>query len=144
MDNKEVKINSSVVKMFSISKTDVDELFIYKHKIEEFIAKENDEPIKRMTLDDFINRYLNLSSKSFFYSKTQEVIAYSLIHVDDEYICFYVTNGGEDAIKGFTDEMDKIDWKPEDLPTLKPIDMYEIINDTNFFVIDGKMKCVYH
>ena len=55
MDNKEVKLNSSNIRLISLSPSNIDDLFIYKHKIEEDIAKASEQPIERMSLDEFKN-----------------------------------------------------------------------------------------
>ena len=140
MDNKEVKLNSSNIRLISLSPSNIDDLFIYKHKIEEDIAKASEQPIERMSLDEFINKYLNISSHSYFYSKTQETVAYSLVKAGDTYACFYAVNNEDDAFKSFIDTMDEIEWTPEKLPVIKAVDVYDKMDNINFFVIDGKMR----
>ena len=41
-------MNKKKVKMVMIDKSNIDDLFIYKHKIEEDIAKENNEPLVKV------------------------------------------------------------------------------------------------
>ena len=53
--------NKTVPKLIPINESSIDDLFIYKHKVEEKIAKDNNTEVKRMKIDEFINNYLHLS-----------------------------------------------------------------------------------
>lgn len=129
------------VKMISIDHTNIDDLFIYKHKIEENIASENNTDIKRMSIDDFINKYLKLSDNSFFCQKTQNTVAFSLQIINDEYVCFH-TVSDDITLDTFVDEISKVNWNVEKMSSKKPQDIFEDIDNTNFFMIGKDMRIV--
>lgn len=134
-------MNKKEVKMVMIDQSNIDDVFIYKHKIEEDIAKENNEDIKRMKIDEFINDYLHLSDNSFYCAKTQEAVAYVIKNIRKELVCFY-TKASDDTISGFKDAMDKIKWDIEKLSSQAPKDVYEDITNTDFFMVGNDMKTV--
>lgn len=134
-------MNKKKVKMVMIDQSNIDDLFIYKHKIEEDIAKENNEDIKRMKIDEFINDYLHLSDNSFYCAKTQEAVAYVIKNIRKECVCFY-TKTSDDTLSAFKDAMDKIKWDVEKLSSQAPKDVYEDITNTDFFIVGNDMKTV--
>lgn len=136
-----MKETKQEVKLISIDKTNIDDLFIYKHKIEENIASENNTDIQRMSIDNFINKYLRLSDNSFFCQKTQNTVAFSLQTINDEYICFH-TVVDDITLNTFVDEISKVNWSIEKMSSKKPQDIFEDIDNTNFFIIGKDMRVV--
>lgn len=134
-------MNKKKVKMVMIDQSNIDDIFIYKHKIEEDIAKKNNEDIKRMKIDEFINDYLHLSDNSFYCAKTQEAVAYVIKNIHKECVCFY-TKTSDDTLSAFKDAMDKIKWDVEKLSSQAPKDVYEDITNTDFFIVGNDMKTV--
>lgn len=134
--------NKTVPKLIPINESSIDDLFIYKHKVEEQIAKDNNTEVKRMKIDEFINDYLHLSNNSFFCADTKESIAFAIIEIDNEKICFH-TVSSDKTLKAYTKEMNKAKWDITNLSELSeksPTDLYNKDLNINFFVINDAMK----
>lgn len=127
------------VKLISTDQSGIDDLFIYKHKIEENIASENHTEVKRMSIDDFINRYLKLSNNSFFCQKTQQTVAFSLQTINNELVCFH-TPVDDTTMSIFIEEINKVNWNVDKMSSQKPQDICEDIDNTNFFMIGKDMR----
>lgn len=122
------------MKKIIINLTNIDDLFIYKHKIEAEIAKTNNVQITHMKIDEFIN-YLNIYNQTYYCTSTKESIAFSIINIENEDICF-CTQASEKTITLFDNIMNEIGWDVKKLKMTKTQDIYEDIDNVDFFVIN--------
>lgn len=122
------------MKKIIIDWTNIDDLFIYKHKIESDIAKKKNEPISHMKIDDFIN-YLNLYDTVYYCKTTNESVAFAIMNIEDENICF-CTKASEKTMNSFDDKMNIIKWDIKKLVEKKPQDIYDDIDNIDFFIIN--------
>ena len=134
-------MNKKQIKMVVIDQSNIDDVFIYKHKIEDEIAKETDSEVTRMKIDEFINSYLHLSDCVFSCSRTKEAVAFSIKKIGDEIVCFH-TKTSDITMKTFLDKMNEIDWDIKKMSSQTVVSVHEDINNIDFFLIGTEMKTV--
>lgn len=134
-------MNKKQIKLIAVDPSNIDDVFIYKHKVEEEIAKEKNEEVKRMKIDEFINDYLHLSDKSYFCSKTQTAVAFNIKIIKRETVCFH-TLVDKDTMNAFKSTMENLNWDINKVPSHSPKDIYEDIEGNDFFVIGNDISLV--
>lgn len=134
-------MNKKQIKMVVIDQSNIDDVFIYKHKIEDEIAKETDSEVTHMKIDEFINDYLNLPYCSFYCVTTKEAVAFSIKRIGNEIVCFH-TKTSDITMKTFLDKMNEIDWDIKKMSSQTPMSVHEDIDNIDFFLIGNEMKTV--
>lgn len=134
-------MNKKQVKMVAIYQSNIDDVFIYKHKIEDEIAKETGNDVTRMKIDEFINEYLQLSNCSFYCVATKEAVAFSIKKIDDEIVCFHTVTS-DITMKAFLDKMNEIDWDIKKMSSQTVVSVHEDIDNIDFFMIGNEMKTI--
>lgn len=124
------------MKNITLDASSIDDFFIYKHKVEDAIADKDGKPVNRMTIDSFINDYIDVTKNSFYCHDTKNVIAFSIKEIDNEQICFR-TPSDERTNKAFDNVMEQYHWDINDI-----LDNAAVGNstDNDYIVIGTEMR----
>ena len=123
----------------SLDEEGLDDFFKFKNLYEKEVL--NMEDGHHVPYSKFIEKYLGINSMAFSYAKTQDAVAFNILHIGDVDYVVHTPNEKE-TLDAFKSALEEVSYDIKSLPDVSPKDIVNGIEMGDFFTLGTTMKLV--